>query len=232
MTPIVDARSFGTVCDLLAAAAAAAANGGIRVRAHDGTVFTITSSRPAADPPQNPPMDLQIPLAYPFPCGWCEYDLRGQPLTGSCPECGTPVALTICQALEDRGHPLYPFLVSAFGPGKSMVSGYSPAAVAFVLGALNLADAEASARPGIRSAADRGIATAQDVLYGVRAQVQDEFGSEHKARAWLLANGLSTSTSFGWLTFTLARLGLARLSPSLTPRDFDGLFTLDSLFEI
>ncbi len=52
------------------------------------------SSQPADEPATQESVKLPQDFPTPLPCKSCSYDLRGSPISGVCPECGTPYELS------------------------------------------------------------------------------------------------------------------------------------------
>ncbi len=78
------------------------------------------------DPSDDGDMLEPNPLAPAVPCRRCRYDLRGLPADGRCPECGTPVAVSIA---GDRLRNADPAWLATLARGTRLIL----AAVAFLL---------------------------------------------------------------------------------------------------
>lgn len=70
---------------------------------------TPPQGRPNARPrPATPALSLDSELTGSLPCVRCRYDLKGLSILAQCPECGTPVRVTLLAVVDPRASELQP----------------------------------------------------------------------------------------------------------------------------
>lgn len=166
--------------------------------------------------------DDDVPTVEPdCPCRGCGYNLRGLRFDGNCPECASPVSRTLVliadlrETVRDvvdrkRRRQVAPVAERA---------GISVDAALFVWDAWSFAH-----KHGVSPS------TAADVCEVVKDHVLNYFHDEDEARDLLTEWGLCRSEDVGRIIFACVELGWLVAEPHESVRDFDGLFTLDTLF--
>ena len=162
-----------------------------------------------------------------LPCRACGYNLRGLPVEHVCPECGEPTARTVAEAPASRfpeGADLrHARRAMRFMPAAES-AGCSVDGVMFVFDALNSAHWLLAAFTGSHMNAVQACGC-------VRAHALRYFNDAAEARDLLAEWGIRRSEDVGRIVFALVHQGLLRASPEDSPSDFDGLFTLETLFD-
>jgi uncharacterized repeat protein (TIGR04138 family) len=155
-------------------------------------------------------------------CIGCNYNLRGLPWNGKCPECGKTVRETL-NVIAELAPQTYHELQRAATDALAGDAGCSVDAVLFVLDAVSLA-----ART--MHSAGAGHVTARHVCGALRAHARSYFNDEAEAIELLDEWGVRSSEDVGRIVFAAVRAGRLRASPNERQSDFAGLFTLDTLF--
>ena len=160
-------------------------------------------------------------------CFTCQYNLRGLTVDTRCPECGEPVEQTLRW-----------FSINAI-----------PAEMADALAELrrrrmqSVADSVRSTTDGVLFVSDafsfacrhaglfkRHVGALQ-VCLAVRDWSMSYFNDAAEAKELLAEWGIRSSEDVGRIIYALIEAGLARRSDDDSPDQFDGLFTLDNLFD-
>ena len=153
-----------------------------------------------------------------LPCERCGYNLRGLNEGQPCPECGTP------------SEPWAPTLEG--GEGNAYFAPVAAAvdrpvdAVAFVFYAMNftLLRAEQAQRR-------TGHVSAQEICWGFRDYAIEEYESLDDAISQLGHWRIRRSEDLGTIIMAMVDAGLYEPSPQDSAADFEGLFTLETLFD-
>jgi uncharacterized repeat protein (TIGR04138 family) len=160
-------------------------------------------------------------------CTRCRYNLRGLRADGNCPECGLSVEITI-EANHNR--PNFPLADLRLWLQRrryhpiARAAGCSVDAILFVQDALSLAVAQVAKAGGARHAGARELCEA------FAEHAKRYFNDEAEARELLDEWGLRTSEDVGRIVFTMVEAKWMTAEEGESVRDFDGLFTLDTLF--
>jgi len=160
-------------------------------------------------------------------CRSCGYNLRGLPFDHQCPECGEPTLATVADALsgvipqaedirDDLRRQLYLPVAEATG--------------CTVDGVLFVIDATAAARSLAHAGAGTHI-TASQVCGGILAHAARYFNDKAEAKELLSEWGIHRSEDVGRIIFSMVEKGLIKAGDSDSIEQFNGLFTLESLFE-
>ena len=161
------------------------------------------------------------------PCVACEYNLRGLTVDQRCPECGEPITRTLRRILgvvrPETGVWIRDALASVEARRLGAVAakaGCTVDAVRFLCHAFNVAKGQ----PG------GGRVTAGHVCDGVRDWAIRYFNDTDEAKELLAEWGITRSEDVGRIVFAMVQLGHMKAEEGETIRDFDGLFTLETLF--
>jgi predicted RNA-binding Zn-ribbon protein involved in translation (DUF1610 family) len=184
----------------------------------------------SVEPEAAGPVDLTI--ATDLVCVRCGYNLRGLTPRHRCPECGLPILRSLLDVLRDDLTPdadeLQRVLRGIFDSVATGV-GYPASALIMICHAwmsaayttdlsANLADSSAE-RP-----------TAVQVCLAVRDIAIDYFGGTEEAKLGLAAWRICRSGDIGWVLMTLIDVGVVDGAIGKLAEEYDGLFTLESLF--
>jgi uncharacterized repeat protein (TIGR04138 family) len=161
------------------------------------------------------------------PCVGCEYNLRGLGVDQRCPECGAPIVQTLRRILgivrPETGAWIRDALVTVENQRLGAVAVKADCtvdAVRFLLHAFQVAKGQAGG----------GRVTAGHVCDGVRDWANRYFNDTDEAKELLAEWRIACSEDVGRIVFAMVELGHMRAEDGETIRDFDGLFTLDTLF--
>ena len=162
-----------------------------------------------------------------LPCRKCGYNLRGLPIDHLCPECGESTLDTIAQASGDavpEGDEVRHQLRARRYLPIAQAAGCSVDAVMFV------ADAAAGAR-WLASAPRGAQITARQICGSIRAHAMWYFNDKAEAMELLAEWGIRRSEDAGRIIFAMVEKGLLKAGNEDSIDQFNGLFTLDSLFD-
>ena len=162
------------------------------------------------------PIDINCDLA----CCRCRYNLRGLRSDGRCPECGAGLAQSIVLRASFDLDFRRTYLQSIMEP-----IGYSADAAMFVLDAVRQA-----ARLTGAWKRDASHLSAREVCNSIRIFARSYFNDDSESIDLLAAWGIRCSEDVGRIVFLLVQAGflVARATDRL--EDFNGVFTLDTLF--
>ena len=165
------------------------------------------------------------------PCLGCGYNLRGLTIVHRCPECELP-------ALRS-----YLFTISGGDRWRRLPNGtllLDMRKVSSVLTELLACDANAIrfvATCIVQASKEAGnpsdvppLMSARRLRDMIRAVALAHFGDAAQARAGLQNLGLERSEDVGRIVAALIESGLFNAADEESPSDFDGMFTLDTLF--
>jgi uncharacterized repeat protein (TIGR04138 family) len=168
-----------------------------------------------------------------LPCTGCGYNLRGLTVVHRCPECERPAlrAYVISQSAiagvtRTGGERALVDERRAFGILAALL-GCDANAVRFVRTSASLAS---RANGGRADAADYVSATA--LCQAVRTLAVTHFGSAAGALTGLRELGLSRGEDVGRIVAALVEAGFLHPAPESSRSEFNGLFTLDTLFDL
>jgi len=105
--------------------------------------------------------DAPTVLPYDVPCRNCQYNLRGLPTNGHCPECGTPVEFSTRGDLIRYSHPDW---IATLRKGILLILSYIVALIFLSIGGAVLAGART---PGARPLQAPAIQLLQFLVYGL-----------------------------------------------------------------
>lgn len=163
-------------------------------------------------------------------CVGCEYNLRGLSSAGRCPECGLPVSDTL-EVLEPDEIPGLDVVADSLRRERyaaiADATGYSIDAVMFVYDVWRVAALET--RPRNHDVMARQV-TAIDICAAFLEHAQNYFNDPAEALELLAEWGLSNSRDVGRIIFGMASAQWIAARPGDSEEQFDGLFTLDTLF--
>jgi len=169
-----------------------------------------------------------VHIARDLPCIQCGYNLRGLPVDHVCPECGKPTADTVefapSEDFPEADDIRHDRRAKRFLPAAAL-AGCSVDGVMFVADAVRAAVSMATRRNGHLTHVD-----AREVCEGFRAHACWYFNDPTEAKELLAEWGVHSSEDVGRIVFALVQTGLLTSRPEDDPKDFNGLFTLDSLF--
>ena len=174
-------------------------------------------------------MPSEFTISLDLPCFYCDYNLRGLSYHSICPECGNPVKLTfkaITLGLWGTGEELQQIRTLWVKDVASAV-GYPASALLFVIDAVRLLT-ETQAKQLTDSGEPHY--TARDVCDAFRRYAEQCFNSREEALDLLAEWKLNRSEDLGRIVFALCEGGFLKASPDDTLSDFDGIFTLPTLF--
>jgi uncharacterized repeat protein (TIGR04138 family) len=160
-------------------------------------------------------------------CVHCGYNLRSLTFDHNCPECGRPVLESVRLVMK-RMPPRTPQERKAWEDDAAQLraaikgSGYPPDAFVFVIGATRYAFLTKAVGASI---------TARDVCDAVRDYARLRLGGAHAATLRLSDWKIFRSEDVGRIIFRMVETGRLRASPEDSPEQFNGLFTLETLFD-
>jgi uncharacterized repeat protein (TIGR04138 family) len=164
-----------------------------------------------------PDNELGPEIADDEPCGRCGYILRGLREGHRCPECGTRIPFSFPP--EPDEDLLRPFRRVAETQGLELD------AVFFVFHAVTFAS-ERAARAGRRGKRFSAL----EFGWCLRDFALEQFDTHDAARNKLEAWRIARSEDVGAILFGLVEAGVLKVEQDDCPSDFDGIFTLNSLF--
>ena len=165
-------------------------------------------------------------LQYDASCDGCGYNLRGLSTSGACPECGLGVMFGHAADTEERSG-LGRLVQCRPFTDVAHTSGYPLDAILFVQDVLQqAAGGAASGRPP-----RDGHLRAADLIVAFADHCGRYFNDADEARDLLSEWRLTTSEDVGRVVFALAASGSLDVRPDDRLADFDGLFTLATLFD-
>jgi uncharacterized repeat protein (TIGR04138 family) len=176
------------------------------------------------------PDDLHIPCD--LPCEGCGYNLRTLDVDALCPECGHPVTQTL------TAHPYHPGsrladLLDALRrrpyTAIAQQAGCEVDAILFILDAFEFARA-LHGRLSLSADRAKQHITARDLCDAVAGHARRYFNDPDEARELLAEWGIRRSEDVGRIIFTMVDAGRLAAQEGESASDFDGLFTLDTLF--
>jgi uncharacterized repeat protein (TIGR04138 family) len=164
-------------------------------------------------------------------CVACEYNLRGLATDGNCPECGQSIHATLetvppgeIPELEDvilniRRRPYEPLARAAQASIDAVMIVHDAVRYATLIARRNSLEIE------------QRHATALEVCKAFREHAQFYFNDADEARELLAEWGIRSSSDVGRIVFVMVELGWLRAQPEDSVAQFNGLFTLDTLFD-
>jgi uncharacterized repeat protein (TIGR04138 family) len=162
-------------------------------------------------------------------CARCGYNLRGLTIVHRCPECEFPAFRSYFSktAAMPVKRPNGDAMISPRRalPVLADLMQVKPEAIALVAACVTRASQIVPKPTGRRS-----HASAKLVCEVLRDVTLKQNGSEKNARQHLSALGLETGESVGRIVAGLVEAGIVGANENDCPSDFDGLFTLDTLF--
>jgi uncharacterized repeat protein (TIGR04138 family) len=175
-------------------------------------------------------MPQTFTLDHDVSCLKCRYNLRTQPATARCPECGYPVLRSyVHHKAIDGGSHLAPGEVAPLTAVRvlSQLLGRNVDSIAFVLTAYR----RASAKSMPRNIFKRAQVDAKMICDSIRDYALEHYGSREVALETLRFWKLEKSEDVGKIVFALVEVGVLTAEEDDLMHDFDGLFTLETLFD-
>jgi uncharacterized repeat protein (TIGR04138 family) len=175
--------------------------------------------------PSNVPCDL--------PCAECGYNLRTLAIDGNCPECNCPVAKSIQLVPPDAPDELQDLkFVLKRRPFESIAhaADCTVDAVMIVMDAFRRAQAVYGGRAFLTRDFVKRHVTARQVCEALRDHAMAYFNDEAEAKELLAEWGIWRSEDVGRIIFAMVDSGQFGAQEGESVHDFDGLFTLDTLF--
>jgi uncharacterized repeat protein (TIGR04138 family) len=169
-------------------------------------------------------------LEHDLACVRCKYNLRTQRVTARCPECGYPVLRSyVYQNAKEAGSHLSPYEIPPLTALRVLARllDRNVDSILFVLTAYRHAYEQNTPR---RNIFKLPRFDARAICNALRDHALEHYGSRETAIATLRFWQLTRSEDVGEVMFGLVEVGLVTPEESDSPRDFDGLFTLETLF--
>ena len=172
-------------------------------------------------------MGERLPIPGELPCVNCEYLLRGLTADQRCPERGTEIMQTLL------GNRLYALSISGeHVPDRMKAAILVVSQTVFPFDAILLVHATVKAAfKRAKVPGQRVSVNAADICTEFRHHVKRFFMTRRDAELFLNRWGLRTSEDLGRIVKSMTRTGLFRASEHASPESFNGLFTLENLFQ-
>lgn len=169
-------------------------------------------------------------IDFDLECVGCGYNLRGLGPDQRCPECGQWIDDSLDEVRLARFEAAETERRSKLNPVANEC-GCAVDAVVYVLDAVAAVRRRAAWLAGPDAGPGEIQVTAGQLCDGIRELAFDEFAHRGEALLRLRAWGIESSEDVGRIIYALVSVGHLHTSPEDSPSDFDGLFTLATLFE-
>jgi uncharacterized repeat protein (TIGR04138 family) len=166
-------------------------------------------------------LDDQQVIQINLVCRKCRYNLRGLPVGNRCPECGEPAP----DGVSNRDDLRRWRQRRAFGQTADAI-GCSLDALLFVTDSFRTAKAAAG-----RTAFGNARSVSAEALCNAFGDLAREYFNDEAEAIELLSEwGIKCSEDLGRIVFGLVKRGMLRESGDDSEKDFEGRFTLETIF--